>query len=71
MAFKDTIQSIQKKHGLSNEDISKVMEVSTAMVYRYREGSAEPRWKNVLLLLNGLGYTIKITAPKVTGKPKT
>ena len=60
MAFKDTIRAMMNKHSSSKADVSRIMDVSLAQVYRYLSGVSEPKWSSVLLLLDGLGYKLKI-----------
>jgi len=60
MAFKDTLSSLMKKHNSSKIEIAEIMDVDISQVYRYLNGNIEPKWKNVLLLLEGLDYELKI-----------
>lgn len=60
MAFSDTLKAMMKRDNLSHKDISKRMGVSLAQVYRYVGGVSEPKWRDVLLLLEGMGYKLKM-----------
>ena len=61
MAFQDTLKKMMKKHNSSKPEIAEIMQVDVSQVYRYLNGKIEPKWKNVLLLFEGLGYDLKIT----------
>ena len=61
MAFKETLTALMKKESKDHVEVAEMMGVDKSQVYRYLQGKIEPKWANVLLLLEGLGYELKIT----------
>jgi transcriptional regulator with XRE-family HTH domain len=56
--FSERLQSLRKEHGISQEELSEVLDVSRQSISKYENGTAQPSFEKLIVLSKYFNVTI-------------